>query len=700
LNSSFVFGGIKLELIDFRKEFLEEVKSQAVTEMDFERASFVTIAAQKLIEAEELEDFEPCYYEGTGKRNRKLQVNGYSFDDVDDSVKLLISYYNGEDTPKTLTQTEAGRLFDRLRFFVEESLAGSLHPQLEESSPGYGLASELYHRRESIRCFKFFLVTDAVLSSRVKDLSNNSLGEKPIEYSIWDITRFHRVFESQTGKEDLQIDFREFIPEGIPCLEASQAEGEYKAYLCVIPGNVLADIYDLYGSRLLEGNVRSFLSTKGKVNKGIKSTIIREPEMFFAYNNGIAATATDAEVLETSAGLRLIQSTDLQIVNGGQTTASLLMAKLKDKADLTKIFVQMKLSVISSTKAESIIPEIARCANSQNKVSDADFFSNHPFHIRIESISRRIWAPAVGGAQHETHWFYERARGQYLNQQGKMTQSEKRRFLNQNPRTQLITKTDLAKYHNAWRGFPHTVSLGAQKNFRFFADWIAAEWEKSDTDFNEEFFKESVALAIIFRHTERLVSGQPWYQGGYRANIVAYSVAKLASMIKSSCQGKVLDLRRIWNRQAVSNTMNEQLKIIAEAVFDKIVAPESGYQNVTEWCKKERCWDIIKNLDLPILEGFQDDLTDIKEIKAATRISKNQQKLDNGIEAQIRVLEAGADYWYRLTLWAQERHLITPEEEKLLRVATKVSPGIMPTDKQSIKLLMIKERVVKEGFAG
>ena len=142
----------------------------------------------------------------------------------------------------------------------------------------------------------------------------------------------------------------------------------------MIPAEVIAQIYDRFGSRLLEGNVRSFLSTKVKVNKGIRNTIINEPEMFFAYNNGISATATDAEFRKTEHGLQLISANDLQIVNGGQTTASLLMAKIKDKADLANVYVQMKLSVVSPTTADSVIPLIARYANSQNQISDADFF--------------------------------------------------------------------------------------------------------------------------------------------------------------------------------------------------------------------------------------------------------------------------------------------------------------------------------------
>src|SRR5690606_7208558 len=135
---------------------------------------------------------------------------------------------------------------------------------------------------------------------------------------------------------------------------------------------------------------------------------------FFAYNNGITATADYIDFEEAPDGLKIRKVRNLQIVNGGQTTASLFHTAKKDKADLSGIFVQAKLSVIPEEHVDEIVPLISRFANSQNKVSDADFFANDPFHIEIEELSRSVWTPAIGGTSHATHWFYERARGQYM----------------------------------------------------------------------------------------------------------------------------------------------------------------------------------------------------------------------------------------------------------------------------------------------
>ncbi len=410
-----------MELDDFRRDFIEAVRARAASESDFSSAIFVDEAAQRLADAEEINDFQACYFKGSGHRQRTLRVDGFCDDDADDSFRLMIADYRGADQHETLTASEAERLFGQLEAYLDEVMTGRFFDgRQEESSPGYGLARLLAQRLEGITRFRLYLVTNASLSTRVSDLPEGQLHGRPVEYHIWDLTRFYRVQESAVGTEELEVDFTQFFPEGLPCIEAGEVSSEYSAFLAVVPGDVLAEIYDRYGSRLLEGNVRSFLSTRGRVNKGIQATIKREPERFFAYNNGIAAAATSVEVARGRTGLRLRSARYLQIVNGGQTTASLAFAKRSSKCDLSKVSVQMKLSVIPADdpqRLDEMISNIARYANNQNKVNDADFFSNHPFHRRLETMSRRIWAPPARGAQHGTHWFYERARGQYLNEQ-------------------------------------------------------------------------------------------------------------------------------------------------------------------------------------------------------------------------------------------------------------------------------------------
>jgi hypothetical protein len=686
-----------MDVTEYRQEFLDQVRARASAGGNFTRAEFVEICAEHLSDAEELADFEACYHRGNGSRNRLLELDGFAQDDVDGSVRLILAEYDGGPVPTTLTQTTARGLFSKLLTFCEDALSGRLAQGLEESAPGYSLARLLFERRKTITRVRLYVVTDGVLSARVKDWPEGEVGGLPTESHIWDINRFHQVYESKSGRDQLEVDFTSVVDGGLPCLSASVPSGEYRAYLCVIPGNVLAAIYDQWGSRLLEGNVRSFLGTRGRINKEIRKTVATEPTMFFAYNNGIAATAASATVVAGADGLRLTHVTDLQIVNGGQTTAT-LAAALKDKdGGLEQSFVQMKLSVLPAETSGKYIPLIARCANSQNRVSDADFFSNHDFHRRMEQIALRLRAPAVGGAQFGTHWFYERARGQYGNAQAGLSDAQRKQFQLQNPKRQVITKTDLAKYENAWRFLPHVVSQGAQKNFIVFSNYASTEWEKHQEQFNDEYYRRVAVKAMLFRRTEELVGRQSWYEGGYRANIVAYTIAKFAQLVQFEGIGKLLDFKALWNRQDVTPAIDRQLVLIAEHVFRIIVAPQSGLQNVTEWCKKDTCWSRVRDAQVPFLMDLAPDLIEREDEQHTKKTAAAQQVIISGIEAQTAVVVLGAGYWQALQRWGRARQFLSPNDDSIVAVAAAM-PGKIPTEKQSARLLQIKARLEGEGY--
>ena len=681
--------------MEYRNDFLEQVRARASAEENFSKDEFVEYCAELLSDAEELADFESCHFRGTGSRNRSLAVDGFAHDEVDGSLRLVIASFDRRIEPSTLTQTQAKTLFARLQAFCEDALAGNLHPYLEESAPGHSLALSLYEQRRTITRLRMYLVTDSILSTRVRDWPDQEIAGIPTEFHIWDIARFQQVQESTIGRDELELNVAQIGPGGLPCIPASVETDEYRAFLCVIPGKALATIYNEYGSRLLEGNVRSFLGTRGRINKAIRKTITTEPTMLFAYNNGIATTASAAEITTTENGMRLGKVTNLQIVNGGQTTATL--ANATDDANLDQTFVQIKLSVVPPTTAGKVIPLIAKYANSQNRVSEADFFSNHEFHRRMEQISRVLRAPAVGGAQYGTHWIYERARGQYLNEANRLTGIKKELFLLQNPRNQVITKTDLAKYENAWRWLPHTVSQGAQKNFLAFSNYIIAEWDKNPDEYNAEYYRRAIVKAIILRRTEKLVSEQTWYQGGYRANIVAYTVAKLSNLIQFDGVGKLIDFRTIWTRQALSAATEHQILLVAKRVFDIIVQPEGGFQNVTEWCKKELCWQRARETKVPLLHELANELVERDVEQHAKKTAETTQKIVTGIEIQTQVVQLGAPFWSQLQRWGRLKSLLGPTEDSLLAVAAEM-PRKIPTERQSARIMEIKAKLEEEGF--
>jgi len=689
-----------MDVQEFKKDFIENIKADAAATGEGSCASFVSSMAQQLIEIEILPDFVPSFYLGTGKSNKKYRVDGYVFDEFDYTMNLVIADY-GSNGERVLAKTGIKQTVERLRYFVDQALNSSLYKEIELSTPCSDLVDLLRYYKNRIRKYRLFIFTDAELSGTVKTLESIEIEGIIAECQIWDIDRLYRVCSSETGKQEIEINFKMYMDEGIPCLEASCAEAaEYKSYLAIIPGTVLADIYDAYGSSLLEGNVRSFLSTKVAVNKKIRETILKSPTMFFAFNNGISATALDVTIEDTTGGRFITGAKDFQIINGGQTTASLSNTRFRDKKELDNIYVQMKLTQIGEMgedKATELIKNISRSSNSQNKVSDADFFASHPFHIRMEQYSRKIFAPAVSGAQYETKWFYERARGQYLQAQMRMTPAKKKQFILQHPKEKVITKTDLAKYRNTWNLLPHVVSKGAQTNFMKFAEVIDNEWGENDIQFNEKYFQESVALAILFKHTERLVSKQHWYEQGYRANIVTYSIALLHLLIKKQYKGKVLDLMLIWNKQEVPELVTEALETITEQVFLRITDENRPTVNVTQWCKRESCWQGVSELEILLEAEIEQLLITRVQEKAAEKEARKERKFISGTEAQIKVLEITAVLWGEIHRFAKDKNYVTAEEETALKIAEKI-PAKLPNSYQCQKLIGVLDRVQTEGF--
>lgn len=689
-----------MDSIEFKKDFIEGVKTAAVVTGEGSCAAFVENMAQYLIDAEALSDFTPSFYVGKNGRS-KYRVDGYTYDEIDNTMNLIIADFDGNDLNRRLTVTTANKIFKLLLKFLDVALTTDLYQEIEISTPCADLVDFLRYNRKVIRKYRFMVFTDADMSSAIKTIEIEDYNSVPVEGQIWDIDRLFRVCCSEQGRQIIEIDFKKYCAEGIPCIEASSVSTkQYSSYLGVIPGVVLADIYDEFGSKLLEGNVRSFLSTKVAVNKKIRGTILNNPQMFFAFNNGISATAMDVEIEDTDHGRFITFVRDFQIINGGQTTASISNARYKDKADLASIFVQMKLtSIDKSTPEESdeLIKNISRSSNSQNKVSDADFFASHPFHRRMEQISRHLFAPASEGAQYETKWFYERARGQYLQEQMRLTPAKKKQFELQNPKNKVIKKTDLAKVQNTWRGFPQIVSKGAQTNFNSFAEYIDEQWNFNDEQFNEQYFQTTAALILLFQYLQKAIPKQSWYEGGYRANIIYYTLAQFRKLLQLQYPGRDLDLMLIWNKQDVPEQVGAILIKLAELVLLKITDSSRGVANVTQWCKRNECWDEVKKINFKISDDIENYLIGIDEQKATQRFAQKEQKVINEIQAQTAVVSYPVEMWERLSEFVVKNHMVTPTDVSALTIACQM-PSKIPNAYQCKRLLILMKKALEEGF--
>lgn len=687
------------ELTDFHTDLMQEVSARASARGEHTRTVLVEELVQRLIEAEELQDWLPSYFEGRGYRRRNIGLDGYSTDELglDGTLYVVVAEPRDGSGVSALTTPEIKAAFGRATAFVEDAIQGRLTDVLEPSTPAADLARAIQEQHGHIKTLRVLLLSNATLGSRFKEVDREAIQGIKVELHVWDLTRFQQLAEAG-GREAVDIDLTGFAPGGLPILPAGLGDTGYSAYLCVVPGALLADIYDQYGSRLLEGNVRAFLSARGNVNKGIRRTITTAPERFFAYNNGITATATGADVVEESGAFRLRRVRDLQIVNGGQTTASLFHARVRDRADLAGVFVQMKLSVLPAEVAETMIPEISRFANTQNRVSDADLFANHPFHGKLEELSRRVWAPPKPGSHQMTHWFYERARAQYLTEQLKLRPAGKREFLLQNPKDQVITKTDLAKFQNTWAKLPHIVSFGAQKNFVRYAEEVRERYDRHPADFNDRWFQHLVARAILFKATEQLVSSAPWYTGGYRANIVTYGLARFVTLVEEAFPGHVLDLDRIWRGQRVPDATAAQILRCGEAAFHVLTHPPPHWSNVTEWAKKEQCWQGVATASVAPVPGLVSDLKAIDDERTDQRDARTNMREDESISAQVEVLRLAADgYWARAAASPVSRRVLSEVEFGIVQTAARRTSWV-PSDAQARRLMAARKRLQEEGL--
>lgn len=672
------------------------VGSLADAEGQFSSSAFTQYCTELLTEAGEFDDVFTLDFEGTGEHQRKLKINGYDLQNPDNSIALIATVHSGAPKLQSVSATEAKNTLKALQFFLSEALDGSFLKDREESSPAYQLAHDLRYRGTNVSRFRLYLITDGRLSERLHELPTASIRGIPVDFHLWDIERFLQLHVSQTGRESLRIDLAQWSQNGLPALRIESTKN-FATYLASVPGNLLSSLYGKFGSRLLESNVRSYLTNRGKVNRGIRQTIYSAPENFMAFNNGVTATATSVETDEKGAAILTID--DLQIVNGGQTTASLFFVEKesKDKSVLEEVHVPMKLVVVEPETASDLVPNISRFANSQNAVSAADFFSNSPYHVRIEELSRRVLAPAIAGATYNTKWYYERTRGQYENEKNQHSKADAKRFEKLYPKNQKFDKPALAKYIMSWEQQPHTVSAGAQKNFIAFAELAAKAWEKDEASINEAYFKDSVAKAILFSSMRTAISKAGWYERAYLANITTYTIAKIAHIVTTQGRGRLMNFDLIWSAQAVPQPALDVGLTIAEQVQTVLTDSHRLVQNVTEWAKKPECWERVQSIPISLDPDFLAMLADPSSKARKQLIAKETQKLDNGINQQRRILEISTEHWVELREFAIGNRVGSPTDLSILDLVTGRKNGF-PSEKQSARLLNLVAAANAKGF--
>lgn len=701
-----------MEIEEYRQQFIDELRFNAEHEGTEPETQFIEKTLNDLEEVGELNDPIPISVEMRGSRNRILAFDAYAYDEADSALVLIASdFTNQRDTAPTLTNTRIEELYGRMLNFVEESVQGNISKYCDDSDPALLIANEFRKKigkgmlSTEILRFKFFIISNATLSKQVKNLSKPDLLERPVELNVWTLERFFQTFASNSS-EIIEIDTADFDCQGIQCLKADLGQGsEYDAYLGIVPGKFLADIYLKYGSKLLQGNVRAFLSVRGKVNKGIRDTIINHPENFFTFNNGIAIVARS--VAFSPDGSRIVHFKDPQIINGGQTTASLANAIIKKEArySMDTLFVPMKLTVLNVENDMSeeqieqyntITKTISQCANSQNAVSDADFFSNHPFHVMMEKLSRKVMAPPVDGNPFQTIWFYERSRGKWEQEQMKLTVAQKKKFCEMHPKNQVIKKEKLAKCYNAILMNPNQVCQSSAINFSRFASVIEKIYEEQRDSINEDFFKKCVSSVILFDSLDSLVGKASWYpKGGNKAQIVPYTISKLMTLIPKD---RDLDWYYIWQKQSLYPELVEELLKLAYVTHNFLMDQANG-GIVRTISRTQTVWKNFQDYKYTLSDKFIGTLASMAENKAVAQSAKKAHKFNSDVDASVEVFKRGSQYWMKVYNDLVKETVLSYGDCSFIKgIADYITRGNLPSSSQCKRLLKIVAKAEDKGY--
>jgi hypothetical protein len=688
------------ELIKYYQSLTQDIRATQLSEEDGGNSEqiFTQIAINNLADAGETENASLAFdKKAIGTRNQH-QVNAYAISDNYENLDLFITVFKGTDEISPVSKAEIETAQKRVSNFFNKCISKEYVNEIEESSEIFQLANTLANYqeiKENLVRVNAIILSDGEYKGEFP--KNDKISNYNVFYRVIDIHFLYKI--SEESRVPIEIDFKDFDGEQyeIPCLTANTDSQKYMTYIAIIPGNCVSKLYERYGARLLEQNVRSFLQFTGKINKGIRDTIRNEAEMFLAFNNGIAATADHIELDETKRFITKISN--LQIVNGGQTTASIYNSAKKDRADISKIFVQVKFTVIENPEQYSeIVSRISKYANTQNKVNDADFSANNPALVAFEKLSRYILSPITITSNLQTCWFFERARGQYktLRSREGRTKALQLAFDKKYPKKQMFSKVEFAKYINSYQEVydgkklvigPHIVVRGNEKNY---AQFIGNNLPENNKKINNVFFEDTIAKCILFKNADKRYGVKPNSIGEMKQVVVPYTLSLLNIITENK-----LDLFKIWKNQDVSTELSDFIYNLMKQVNEFILDTYNG-QHYIEKAKKEECWDFVKNNSWDF---------NLKAIKADFIDEKNPPKRNTDIDIAEEELAQNKSIiksippalWNEILQWGKDSEILDITKQTVVsNIAFKLRQNKNIADEEYQKGVEILDIVAKQ----
>ena len=567
----------------FNEELIEEVREYRENEKCSTEDAFTSVFSSYVIDAGE-SFLNNCNVLSYRKEYEKAKINAYVYDEYFQTLTLVVSVFENRTEISKMGKVDINRNVKQATKFYRMCKSGYFN-DLEETDPGYIIAEYINDYERGIENIRVLLLTNKETVPEIPE--SIKIDKIAVKFDVWDLERICQSLYQNKSHEDLVIRFQNKYNNPLKMIKVKQETNVYDCYIGVISGQCLAEIYRDEGQKLIEKNVRSFLQATGKVNQGMKKTLIEEPEMFMTYNNGISTTAKSIVIDEEKSDDDFVvikEIVDWQIVNGGQTTASIHNA-LQTGVDISQVNVQIKLTVIrEQSKTEEMVGFISKYANSQNKINMSDFSANDPYHIEMARLSEKIYVPSENGKS-TLRWYYERARGQYMVDVNRQpTPAAKKKFKEVSPKSMCISKTVAAKCMMAWMRYPNVVSKGLETNFIEFSAMIK---NGEVPEPSQESYISMISKVILFKECDKLVAKQNF--GGYKAQINYYVIALLAEFHSNE-----VDDLDIWKRQSISPELSIRMEKLILKVWNHFMNPEVVGINITQWCKKEDCWKLLK----------------------------------------------------------------------------------------------------------
>ena len=669
-----------MDIKEFAQEFIEGIKTSVeMNETDYNQ-ELATAILEYIEDNGEINAPELCMFQKT-----RARLTAYDYNDEAESLDLFF-LITADSLVGKINRNKVEQGFNYLSGFYREAMQGTLLNNTQHGEELEEVVKLVQSTKSNINQLRLYVITDGLVDPSYVPSSVESVDESfIIEFNVWDMQRVYQQHNIRAGKEKVEIDFPTNYNTELQCLKMSEENPYVDAYLAIIPGSTLAKIYKRYQQVLLEKNVRTFLQFKGIVNKGIRKTLREEPDMFFSYNNGISTTAREIEVKEVEGSLYITRLYDWQIVNGGQTTASIAASMSDKNVDLSKVFVPMKISVIRDIENEdTIVKAISTTTNSQTAIKNSDFSANEPYLVDMENFSRTEWVPN-GNNKPICKWYFERTRGQYLDQLAQLSGYNEKAFKIEYPKQKTVTKTDLAKSETSWRQRPYDVCRGAEKSYALFV----SEINREKPTINATYFRHIIAKGILFQTIDRMVQSKQL--GGYKANMNSYIMASISFLSNGR-----LDFNYIWQHQSIQQEVIEKIEKLIPVVWSHLTGSNTATNqssNVGEWSKKSQCWNNLKTR-LADFDRFSDEVIQQETNEDGT--SLNEAQLSRINEASS--IQSGT--WLGLSAWAKSGNKLTPLERKAA-----YNFGIMQqkgkkiaTLKQALLALQILSKATESGF--